>query len=164
MTTDTASQSRRHPADRNVLFWAERDPAFYVGITGLSSLLIAPLILLAPGMFVFGLLFLGLSNLVAAQFFRFEVTAGEVRWRNSFWWPTLRIPLADVADVAWQPQGGWLFPTRGRMGVLTLKLAAGGRLYVPGLRDPEEAADAVRRLARQAREGLPAGAAGPAAA
>ena len=100
MTTDTSTHSRRHPADRNVLFWAERDPAFYVGITGLSSLLIAPLILLAPGMFVFGLLFLGLSNLVAAQSSRFEVTGAEVRWRNSFWWPTLRIPLAEAADVA----------------------------------------------------------------
>lgn len=136
----------------DVLFWAERDFAFYVGITGLSSLVIAPLAILEPSLFLVGLATLAFTGWLGWRTFRFELTADTLRWKANFWLPTLTIPLAHIAEAS--AQRGPLLPlvdTSRRSGTLRLRLTNGRSVDVPGLLGPEEAVQAIATLKARAR-------------
>lgn len=118
----------------------------------LPMLLMAPFVILAPVMGVVVLLTAAVMALWTQASFKFEVTAREMRVRSQPFAPVTSIPLRDVTSVEALDQAGRKL-TWGRnaaIGHLHIKLRDGEDVYVVGLRDPAESADAVRVLQREA--------------
>ncbi|MEQ9047796.1 MAG: hypothetical protein RLO22_25335, partial [Sneathiellaceae bacterium] len=102
-----------------VLFWAEREPAFYLRATAISALLMIPIAFFMPGLFVLFLAFLSLSSWINARAFRFEVGPRTLTVRQSLLLPRMVVPLGDIANLVARPDpGGRLFGSADGAGVL----------------------------------------------
>lgn len=142
-----------------VLFWAEREPAFYLRATAISALLMIPVAFFMPALFVLFLALLSLSGWINARAFRFEVGPRTLTVRQSLLLPRMTFPLADIASLADRPDpGGRLLGAAAGTGLLMVHLRGGRTLVVPGLKDVKDAVTAIRSI--QAGQGRP-GPAGP---
>ncbi len=141
------------PESDPVLFWAERDPAAIRRSVVLTLLVMAPLAFFAPAAFIAGAVGVFAAAAINARYFRFHLSARELRLRAAALSPVLRLPLADIAEAGVLPDpGGFLVPLAPRSGHLLIKKADGGQLLVPGLKDVAETVDAIRRLKQKPAE------------
>lgn len=135
------------PRGEPVLFWAEREKAFYLRAMAISALLMLPVAFFLPAVFLLFLVFLGLSSWLNARLFRFQVGPRTLALRQSLLTPRLAIPLADIAGIETREDAtGKLLGGLSGAGVLVLTLRGGRILPIPGLKDVREAADAIREI------------------
>lgn len=121
----------------------------------LPMLMMLPFVLLAPQMaLVVIATALGMAWWTQASF-RFELTAREMRVRSQPFGLLTTIPLGDVASVEALDEAGrtLAWGRSAAVGHLRLKLRDGGEIYVIGLADPLESADAVRLLQKEMEQG-----------
>lgn len=121
----------------------------------LPMLMMLPFVLLAPQMsLIVVATALGMAWWTQASF-RFELTAREMRVRSQPFGPLATIPLRDVASVEALDEAGrpLAWGRNAAVGHLRLKLRDGGEMYVVGLADPLESADAVRLLQKELEQG-----------
>lgn len=142
------------PRGEPVLFWAEREKAFYLRAMAISALLMLPVAFFLPAVFLLFLAFLGLSSWLNARLFRFQVGPRTLALRQSMLTPRLAIPLADIVGIQVREDAtGKLLGGAVGAGVLILTLKGGRVLPVPGLKEVREAADAIQEI--QAGQGGP---------
>jgi len=140
--------------DDRMLFWAERDPAAIKRSIVLMLLLMAPLAFLAPAAFIAAAVGAVAAAALNARSFQFQLTAHELRLRAAALSPVLRLKLSDIAGASILPDpGGFLVPMAPRSGHLLIKKTDGGQLLVPGLKDVDEAVEAIHRLKHPPTEG-----------
>jgi hypothetical protein len=148
-----ATPAPQVPAD--VRYYTSRPLRVAMSTQILPMLLMLPVIILAPEM--------GLVVVVTAlamawwthASFRFELTAREMRVRSQPFASVATIPLRDIALVEALDEAGRPL-TWGRnaaVGHLRLLLRDGAEMYVVGLADPAESADAVRVLQKELEQG-----------
>ncbi|MBM3490494.1 MAG: hypothetical protein FJX68_08585 [Alphaproteobacteria bacterium] len=128
------------------VFFALRDPWFYVKAMGFGLLLFSPLAFLMPEAFLIFAAASALSAYANARAFRFELSAEELRLRQTWFSGMRRLPLTDIEEAS-------ALAVKDGTGVLMLRLARGG-LLVPGLREVDEAVTAIRRLRDEQRRNL----------
>lgn len=141
---------RREP----VLFWAEREPAFYLRATAISALLMLPVAFFLPALFLFFLVFLGLSGWLNARLFLFEIGPQTLALRQSLLSPRMHIPLSDIVGVQTREDAsGRILGGSAGAGVLLMTLKGGRILPVPGLKEVGEVAAAIKEI--QSGQGRP---------
>lgn len=148
-----AGSAPQVPAD--VRYYTTRPMRVAMATQILPMLLMLPVIILAPEMGLIVILTaLGMAWWTHASF-RFELTAREMRVRSQPFATMATIPLRDIASVEALDEAGQPL-TWGRnaaVGHLKLKLRDGDDMYVVGLADPAESADAVRVLQKELERG-----------
>lgn len=153
----SASQRAGATPTDPVLFYAERPFWASLGGQGLPLLLCLPFVLLAPELGPFLLLTsLGMAVLQHVAF-RFQLTARHVIIRGGAFAPTMTVPLSDVRAVEalnWQGQPVY-WGRAATVGHLRMTLADTATILVPAVRDPAEAADAIRQLQGRADDRAP---------
>jgi hypothetical protein len=140
---------RSRDAAEPVLYWTRRAPsASWTGfaVTALFSL---PLAFLAPLSALICVAVGALLAYVNHRAFRFELTSSALRVRPGFLLPALRIPLARIASA--RADFGKREPALDRRpeGAVVLRLEGGRELYLGGVLDPAEAAQAIATLKRR---------------
>ena len=142
---------RRHERDDTVRFWVERDIAVYWRSLMISSVLVSPLVFIAPAAFIIAtVLGVGLA-LLNHRMFRLDMTPTHVRLKGAAFMPSLYLRYAQIADlqaVDVQPAEDGKPP----VGTLVLKLAVGTALRLAGIIDPVEAASAFKALKAEATQ------------
>lgn len=148
-----AGSAPQVPAD--VRYYTSRPMRVAMASQVLPMLLMLPVIILAPEMgMVVVVTALAMAWWTHASF-RFELTAREMRVRSQPFASVATIPLRDIASVEALDEAGRPL-TWGRnaaVGHLRLKLRDGVEMYVVGLADPVETADAVRVLQKELEQG-----------
>lgn len=148
-----SGQSPNAPAD--VRYYSTRPFRVAMATQILPMLMMLPFVLLAPQMaLIVAATALGMAWWTQASF-RFELTAREMRVRSQPFGPLATIPLRDVASVEALDEAGrpLAWGRNAAVGHLRLKLRDGGEMYVVGLADPLESADAVRVLQKEMQGG-----------
>lgn len=136
-----------------MLFWAERDPAIQWRATALMVVLISPLAFFEPAQFILAALAVTATGWFNAAGFRFHLSATELRVRAARLAPTLRVPLAEIADASTLPDsGGALMPLAPGSGHLLIRKTDGTQIVVPGIKAVAEAVEAIRTLKRRLAE------------
>lgn len=132
-------------------FWAERDPAVQWRSTAMMLVLLSPLAFIAPANFISAALAVVAMGWWNARGFRFELDREALHLRVATLAPTVRIPLAEIAEASVAPDpAAALMPMAPRSGNLLLRKTDGTQFVIPGLRDVAETVDAFRRLKQAA--------------
>lgn len=148
-----SGQSPHVSAD--VRYYTTRPFRVAVATQILPMLMMLPFVLLAPQMaLVVIATALGMAWWTQASF-RFELTTREMRVRSQPFGLLTTIPLRDVLSVEALDEAGrpLAWGRNAAVGHLRIKLRDGEEMYVVGLADPLESADAVRTLQREAEHG-----------
>lgn len=146
-------QSPNVPSD--VRYYTTRPFRVAMATQILPMLMMLPFVLLAPQMsLIVVATALGMAWWTQTSF-RFELTAREMRVRSQPFGPLATIPLRDVALVEALDEAGrpLAWGRNAPVGHLRLKLRDGAEMYVVGLADPLESADAVRLLQKEMEPG-----------
>lgn len=132
-----------------VLFYARRAPsASWMGF-GVTALLSLPLAFLAP---LSALVCVAMGAALAAlnhRAFRFELTPRHLRLRPGFLLPSVRIPLAQIASARADFGKRETALEQRKEGAVVVRLNGGRELYLGGVIDPAEAADAIATIKRR---------------
>lgn len=130
-----------------MLFWAERDPAIQWRSTAMMLVLMSPLAFFAPEQFIAAAIAVAATGWINASYFRFHLSASELRIRPALLAPTIRIPLGEIAEATTMPDAaGGLMPMAQGSGHLVIRKTDGSQLVIPGIKAVNEALDAIRRL------------------
>lgn len=144
-TPVAAGNAKRAPEgpETPALFFALREPWYYLKTLAFGLLLFSPLAFFMPAAFLVFAAGSALSAYANARAFKFELSATHLRIRHTWMSRLARIPLAEIDEAS-------AIGVRAGTGVLALKLKKGG-ILVPGLREVEDAAAAVRQLQGERR-------------
>lgn len=144
-----SGQSPKIPAD--VRYYTTRPFRVAISTQILPMLMMLPFIILAPEMSVIVVATALAMAWWTQTSFRFELTSREMRVRSQPFAPVSAIPLRDVVSVEALDEAGraLTWGHNADVGHLRLKLRDGGEMYVVGLADPAQSADAVRVLQRE---------------
>ena len=138
-------QQPKIPAD--VRYYTTRPFRVAMATQILPMLMMLPFIILSPEMgVVVAATALAMAWWTQASF-RFELTARDMRVRSQPFGPLTTVPLDEAGrPLSWGRNAA--------VGHLRFKLRDGEEMYVVGLADPLESADAVRTLQREAEQGV----------
>jgi len=130
----------------DVLFWAERAPAYYWGPFGLAALLIAPVSAVDPVLVAGGL---GLAAVICAlnqHCFVFHLKPGHIALRGAMLDPVRRIDWQAIREVHVDRVRHPLLSGNGPRGRLSMVLQDGTRIGIAGVSEPEDARAAINKL------------------
>jgi len=141
-------EAPRKPAGEDpMLFWAERDPAIQWRSTAMMLVLMSPLVIFAPAQFISAALAVVATGWFNARGFHLRLSASELRVRPAMLAPTMRVPLAEIAEATTMPDAaGALMPMAEGSGHLLIRKTDGGQIVIPGIKKVAETVDAIRRL------------------
>lgn len=129
-----------------VLFWAERAPAYYWGPFGLATLLMAPVSTVDPVLVAGGL---GLAAVICAlnqHCFVFRLCASHIALRGAMLDRVRRIHWHAIREVRVDCVRHPLLSGNGPQGRVSMVLHDGTRIGIAGVSDPEEVLAAINRL------------------
>ena len=133
-------------ASDDVLFWAERAPAYYWGPFGLAAVLMAPVSTVDP-VLVAGALALAAAICALNQHaFVFHLKPGHISLRGALLNRARRIDWHRIREARVDRVRYPLISGNGPRGRVSVLLHDGTRIFIAGVSDPEDACAAINQL------------------
>lgn len=130
----------------DVLFWAERAPAYYWGPFGLAALLMAPVSTVDPVLVAAGL---GVAAAICAlnqHSFVFHLRPSHIALRGAILDRVRRVDWGAVREARVDRVHRPLISGNGPRGRVSVVLHDGTRIGIAGVSDPEDACAAINTL------------------
>jgi hypothetical protein len=130
----------------DVLFWAERAPAYYWGPFGFAALLMAPMSALDPVLVAGGMALAAAISALNQHLFVFHLKSGHIALRGAMLDRQRRIDWNSIREVRVDRVRHPLISGNGPRGRVSLVLYDGTRIGIAGVSEPEDARAAINRL------------------
>jgi hypothetical protein len=133
-------------ASDDVLFWADRAPAYYWGPFGLAALLMAPVTATDPVLVAGGLAIAAMICALNQHCFIFHLTRDHVALRGALFDRRRHVNWNSIREVCVDRVQHPLISGNGPRGRISLVLHDGTRIGIAGVSAPEDARAAINRL------------------
>jgi hypothetical protein len=130
-------------ASDDILFWAERAPAYYWGPFGIAALLMAPLSTVDPVLVTGGMAIAAVICALNQHCFVFQLRRGHIALRGAMLDRLHRVEWTSVREVRVDAVCHPLISGNGPRGRISFVLHDGSRISIAGVSDPEEARTAI---------------------
>ena len=138
--------SRTAPVSDEVLFWAERAPAYYWGPFGIAALAMVPMSAIDPVLVAGGMAVAAAICALNQHFFVFHLKPGHIALRGAMLDRVHRVDWNSVREVRVDRVRHPLISGNGPRGRVSLVLHDGTRIRIAGVSDPEDARAAINKL------------------
>lgn len=129
--------------DDTILFWAERDAAYYWVPFSIGALAILPFSPLDPLMAVCGLSLAAGACAWSRRSFILQLRATHIAVRGAALDPIYKVAWDDVREAQVSSRRSWF----GSGGEIRIVLTDDTRIRIPGVHDPVVASEAINRIA-----------------
>ena len=135
-----------------VLFWAERAPAYYWGPFGLAGLMMAPFSAADPVLVAGGLALAAIICALNQHCFVFHLRASHIALRGALLDPVRRVDWHAIREVRIDRLRYPLISGNGPRGRVSVVLHDGTSIGIAGVSEPEDAGAAIVKLLAARRE------------
>jgi hypothetical protein len=144
-------------ASDEILFWADRAPAYYWGPFGFAALLMAPVLAVDPVLVAGGLAIAAAVCALNQHCFVFHLKPGHIALRGAMLDRARRVDWNSIREVRVDRIRHPLISGNGPRGRVSLVLNDGTRIGVAGVSEPEDARAAINKLLASRRASTIAG-------
>ncbi len=130
-------------SEDTILFWAERDAAYYWVPFAIGAFAILPFAPLDPVMAACGLTLAAGACTWSRRSFIFHLRMTHIAMRGAALDPIYKIAWDDVREAEVSPRRPWF---GGRCGEVAILLVDDTRVRIPGVRDPAAASNAINEI------------------